>query len=179
MNDDFKFYAKWAALIAFIILLFFFTSCDNWLGLNSSEAHEVDEYYEPGVDSVKVQLEIDADGDNTWEVRHVFFDKRGVWEYYSQGMMRITVTEFNSIAPDSTETWYYNFWVGPDEEALWQSVKSTYVMMPDSTVAQVLLPEFAGFGMAYGDTIYHQPESGMKMFESPHWVWWLTPRGQQ
>ena len=142
------------------------------IGLQWANAHEVDERYTPGDDSVKVQLEIDADLDGTWEVRHVFFDKAGVWLNTPLGELRVSRTLFGA-GTDTTHTRRYTFWLEDNTHEMWRKLKLDTLIV-DS--ASVLLPEFGQFGMSYGDTLLVDPATSMKIFQSPDWVWTLTPR---
>lgn len=110
-------------------------------------------------DSVRVQLEIDADNDGTWEVRHVFNDKAGVWDRSTQGWLRCTITnEYSEPGiPDTSET---------NQGIFWRDLQ------PDAadSMGKVGLHEFSAFGMGY-----NRPkvilDNGAKMWEA----WYINP----
>ena len=154
-------------VLAVLIVVFFVLVFTSWV--LPGEAHEVDERYDPGPDSVKVQLEIDATNDGVWEVRHVFFDTLGVWDRSTSGMMRVTWTEWTwTAAGDSSRVAH------TDYGYLWRDMFNTEL----DSMSRVLLGEFSQFGMAYGDTMTVLPD-GVRMFESPGYYWYLYPKPEE
>lgn len=142
----------WIVVLAILAIAIVFS-------VHAAKAHDIDERYDPGPDSMKVQLEIDATGDGLWEVRHVFFDTLGVWDRSSAGFMRVTYTQWTwSEAGDSTrvtQTDYGHFWRDMFNADL-------------DLIEMVGLNELAQFGYSYGRPMTVTPD-GTKMWEA-----WIT-----
>jgi hypothetical protein len=139
------------------------------------DAHEEPSVYPPheNSDSLRVQLEIDADGDGHWEVRHIFDDKRGVWEVGTWGTIRVTYTiQTDSMGYTSTDR--YTFRLHKSSDWMWNTIAAKL----DSSLTQVLLGEFSQFGQSYGDSLYHDPETDELIFQSPRYNWFLIPRDE-
>ena len=173
MNKETPKQMAFAALLIIIVLFAALIFGGMVIMATNAKAHEEPTGNVPPVyaDSVRVQLEIDADGDGVWEVRHIFDDKEGVWEVGPWGTLRVTTTmQTDSMAYADTDL--YTFRLHKSSEVMWRRVATEM----DSTLSAVLLGEFSQFGQSYGDSLYTDPSTGELIFQSPRYNWFLIPR---